>query len=258
MEIDKLIKNPYLSFDTIKNGSKCKVYRKKDSYEFLSSLDYHFVTNKIFKENNLLYFPVIKNSLNNEDLFTINKGKFKINKSLYSIYKNLKLINKHVLKSDSFDYCFVENEIYSIFKYSNIFLEKLKLYDKKNLWQTNKNVVSFPFYLSKGGILDNFTINVESFDYKFLDFNFLGVLDLTNNLIIDKGTRIINDSSKIPIFLQCLFYQYNQKHNILDQYTFENIDLEDVYKGNSLISKNLLFVIYSNEGKKIITHIYVK
>ena len=106
-------------------------------------------------------------------------------------------------------------------------------------------------------ILDNYKINVESFDYKFLDFNFLGVLDLTNNQIIDKGTRIINDSFKIPIFLQCLFYQYNQKYNILDKYDLKNIPLEDVYKGNSLPTKNLLFVIYLKDNKKIISHIYI-
>ena len=257
MKIAELLKNPYLSFDVTKKGYKCKVYRKKESFNFLSNLSYDFVVNKIFKENNLLYFPILKGSLKDKNLFTIVNDKLKINQLIYDLYYNLKKINKHILKTDSFDYCFVEDEIYSIYNYSNIFLKQLTKYDKDKLWKTNGKIVSFPFYLSKGSILDNYKINVESFDYKFLDFNFLGVLDLTNNQIIDKGTRIINDSFKIPIFLQCLFYQYNQKYNILDQYDLKNIPLEDVYKGNSLPTKNLLFVIYLKDNKKIISHIYI-
>lgn len=257
MKFKNIIKNAYLSFTTIKNGVEYKVYRKKDNFNFLKNIKFDFIENGIFKDKNLLYFPVYKNIINDKELYTNINGKFKLNDSILNLYKKLKNIDKFILKSDCNDYCFVEKEKYSIFDYSKIFLKNLKKYDKKKLWLTNNNVVSYPFYLSKGSILKNYKINVESFDYKFLDFNFLGVLDLTNNEIIDKGTRIINDSNKIPIFFQCLFYQYNQKYNILDQYDFTNIPLEKIFLGKNLKSENLLFIIYKNNNTKKITHLYI-
>lgn len=168
--------------------------------------------------------------------------------TLRDLYDGL-ISTKRAVCSDETDYSDSRDLHYNIVNECISFDRIIKQYDIHGLWGDDTTVVEYPYYISRGMLKFNENkLSVSPVRYCLCNYNFRGVLDITNMTKDYKGTRMW--TADPPLLLQLLIYQYDQRYNKLNSYNPNEIN---IHHETALDTNDILFTIYNNT----ISHCYL-
>lgn len=168
--------------------------------------------------------------------------------ALRDLYDEL-ISTKRAVCSTEIDYSDSRDIHYNIVKECESFDKIIKQYDVHGLWGDDRTVVEYPYYISRGMLkFHENRLSVTSGKYCLCNYNFRGVLDITNMTEDFNGTRMWTNGP--PLLLQLLIYQYDQQYNKLDSYIPSKIVINC---DNVLHNNDILFIIRDDT----ITHCYL-